>query len=44
MHRHVFRPSHDSSVWLRLTSREQLIFPECLKHEVLSFAKMVMVW
>ena len=26
MHRHVFRPSQDSSVWLRLTSKEQYIY------------------
>ena len=27
IHKHVFRPSHDSSVWLGLTSREQLVSP-----------------
>ena len=37
--RHVFRPSQDSSVWLGLTSREQLMSSECSKHQVLSFAK-----
>ena len=40
IHIHVFRPSQDSSVWLGLTSREQLMSPECSKHQVLSFAKM----
>ena len=44
IHRHVFRPSQDSSVWLGLTSREQLMSPECSKHQVLSFAKMLVVW
>ena len=29
IHIHVFRPSQDSSVWLGLTSREQLMSPEC---------------
>ena len=29
IHRQVFRPSQDSSVWLALTSREQLMPPEC---------------
>ena len=38
------RPSRDSSVWLRLTSREQLISTECSMHQVLSFAKMLVVW
>ena len=28
-HRHVFRPSQDSSVWLGLTSREKLTAPQC---------------
>ena len=28
-HRHVFRPSQDSSVWLGLTSREKLKAPQC---------------
>ena len=41
---HVFRPSQDSSVWLGLTSREQLMSPECSKHQVLSFPKMLVVW
>ena len=31
-HIHVFRPAQDSSVWLGLTSREQLMSPECSKH------------
>ena len=44
IHRHVFRPSQDSSVWLGLTSREQLMSPECSKHQLLSFAKMLVVW
>ena len=43
IHRHVFRPSQNSSVWLGLTSREQLMSPECSKHQVLSFAKMLVV-
>ena len=38
--RQVFRPSQDSSMWLGLTSREQLMSPKCSKHHVLSFAKM----
>ena len=42
--RHVFCPSQDSSVWLGLTSREQLMSPECCKHQVLSFAKMLYIW
>ena len=42
IHRHIFRPSQHSSVWLwfRLMSREQLISPECSKPQVLSFAKI----
>ena len=44
IHLHVFRPSQDSSVWLGLTSRRQLMSPECSKHEVLGFAKMLVVW
>ena len=44
IHRHVFRSSQDSSVWLGLTSREQLISPECSKYQVLSFAEMLVVW
>ena len=36
IHINVFRPAHDSSVWLGLMSREQLISPECSKHPVLS--------
>ena len=42
MPRHVCRPSQDSLVWLGLMSREQLISPECSKHQILSFAKMQM--
>ena len=38
------RPSRDSSVWLRLTSREQLISTECSMHQMLSFVKMLVVW
>ena len=37
IHRHVFRLSQDSSVWLGLTSREQLMSPECSKYQVLSY-------
>ena len=44
IHRHVFLPSQDSSVWFVLTSREQLMLPECSKHQVGSFAKMLVVW
>ena len=44
IHIDVFRPSQDSSVWLGLTSREQMMSPECSKHQVLSFAKMLVVW
>ena len=40
---HVFRSVQDSSVWLGLTSREQLMSPECSKHQVLSLAKMLVV-
>ena len=40
----MFHPSHDLSVWLGLTSREQLMSPECSKHQVLSFVKMLVVW
>ena len=43
IHIHVFSPAQDSSVWLVLTSREQLMSPECSKHQVLSFAKMLVV-
>ena len=32
IYRHVFPPSPDSSVWLGLTSRGQLMSPECSKH------------
>ena len=44
IHRHVFCPSQDSSVWLGLTSGEQVMSLECSKHQVLSFAKMLVVW
>ena len=40
----MFSPSQDSSLWLGLTNREQLISPECSKHQVLSFAKMLVFW
>ena len=43
IHIHVFRPAQDSSVWLGLTSREQLMSPECSKYQVLSLAKMLVV-
>ena len=36
IHIHVFRPAQESSVWLGLTSRKQLMSPECSKHQVLS--------
>ena len=32
IHRHVFRPSQGSSLWLGLTSRELLMPPKCSKH------------
>ena len=35
----MFLPSQDSSVWLELMSRAQLMSPECSKHQVLRFAK-----
>ena len=44
IHIHVFRPSQDSSVRLGLTSTEQLMSPEFSKHQVLSFAKMLVEW
>ena len=44
IHRHVFFPSQDSPVWLGLMSREQLMSPDCSKHQVLSFAKILVVW
>ena len=44
IHIHVFRPSQDASVWLGLTNREQLMSPESSKHQMLSFAKMFVVW
>ena len=33
IHRHVFRRSQDSSVWLWLTSGEQLMSSQCSKHQ-----------
>ena len=42
-HRHVFRSSQDLSAWLELTSREQLMSPECSKYQRLSFAEMLVV-
>ena len=40
----MFRPLQESSLWLRLTNREQLMSPKCSKQQVLSFAKMLVVW
>ena len=37
----MFCPSQDSSVWLGLTSREQLMLTECSKHQLLRLAKML---
>ena len=42
--RHVFSPSQDLLMWLQLTSTEKLMSPECSKHQVLSFFKMIVVW
>ena len=39
----MFRPALDSSVWLGLTNREQLMSLECSKHQLLSLAKMLVV-
>ena len=39
----MFRPSQASSVRLELTTREQLMSPECSKHQVLSFVKMLVL-
>ena len=36
IHRHMFCPSQELSVWLRLTSREQLMPPECSSSELSS--------
>ena len=44
IHRHVFRPSQDSSVWLGLTSREQLMSPEFSKDQVLSFGAQLYIY
>ena len=41
IHIHVFHPAQDSSVWVGLKSREQLMPSECSKHQVLSLAKML---
>ena len=41
IHRHMFCPSQDLSVCLGLTSREELMSPECSRDKVLSFAKML---
>ena len=35
----MFCSAQDSSVWLELTSREQLMSLECSKYQVLSLAK-----
>ena len=43
IHIQMFRSAQDSSVWLGLTSREQLMSPECSKHQVLRLAKMLVV-
>ena len=39
IHRHVFHPSHDSSVWLGLTNREQLMSPESSQQQGWAFPK-----
>ena len=44
LYTHVFCPSQDLSVWLELTSREQLTLRDYSKHKVLSFVKMLVVW
>ena len=46
---HIYPQTHVLSfpgliMWLGLTSREQLKSPECLKYQVLSFAKMLVAW
>ena len=38
-HIHVFHPAQDSSVWLELMRREQLMSQECSKHQVLSVSQ-----
>ena len=43
IHIPVFRPAKDSSVWFGLTSREQLMSPECSKHQVSSLTKMLVM-
>ena len=40
----MFCPSQDLSVWLGLMSSEQLMSPECSKHQVLSFAKYIYIY
>ena len=42
-HRYVFHLSQNSSVWLGLTTREQLMSPKRSKHQVLCLAKMLVV-
>ena len=44
IHRHKFSPFQDSSVRVGLMNREQLMSPECSKHQVLSFDTMIGVW
>ena len=39
----MFCPAQDSTLWLGLTIRDQLMSPECSKHQVLSLAKMLVV-
>ena len=42
---YIHPQTHVSSfpVWLGLTSRKQLMSPECSKHQALSLAKMLVV-
>ena len=44
VHRQAFRSSQDLSVWLALTTRQQLMSHDCSKQQALSFAKMLVVW
>ena len=39
----MFYPAHGLSVWLGLPSIEQLMSSDCLKHQVLSLAKVLVV-
>ena len=39
----MYRPAQDSSVWLGLPIREQLMSQDCPKHQVVSLAKMVVM-